>query len=438
MPDLDHPARLSLPTRRGSVFRSLPAGAAGVDLRCPADADSAGQLAGDGLSWHAARSAAFHEKPGSYLAFLGRISPEKGLDNAIEIAGRARLPLRVAAKIYPGERPYFERVIEPLFRASPWVQYVGEVGGASKNAFLGGAAALLFPIEWEEPFGLVMIEAMACGTPVVAFRRGSVPEVMTEGVTGYVVDDIAAAAEAVAQRSLSTAGPAGQTFPSASTWPAWRAIIFRSITGSLSAKPVRPWRFGITASSSARADAIHGHRRLLGASASLPRGPDMAERAHSHLPPRPPEGDLHHVLAPSSITDDRTRVLKHGDTFAVFDHLGQIKPGGLGEEGVFHDGTRYLSRLVLESGRPAALLPWFHGSRRERSAFRSPHEPGSDPRSSRRCAARDLALGRAYASLARLLLLETQGQEPSAPSPFPRAFACVFAPISPTFSKSAA
>jgi len=135
--------------------------------------------------------------PGAYLAFLGRVSPEKGLDKAVEIARLAGMPLRVAAKIYPEERPYYERVIEPLFRASPWVEYVGEVGGASKDAFLGGAAGVLFPIEWEEPFGLVMIESMACGTPVVAFRRGSVPEVMTDGVTGFVVDDVAGAVEAV-------------------------------------------------------------------------------------------------------------------------------------------------------------------------------------------------------------------------------------------------
>jgi glycosyltransferase involved in cell wall biosynthesis len=139
----------------------------------------------------------FREAPGNYLAFLGRVSPEKGLDSAVEIARRARMPLRVAAKIYPEEAFYFEEVIEPLFRKSPWVEFVGEVGGAAKDAFLGNAHAVLFPIDWAEPFGLVMIEAMACGTPVVAFRRGSVPEVMIEGVTGFVVDDIARAVEAV-------------------------------------------------------------------------------------------------------------------------------------------------------------------------------------------------------------------------------------------------
>ncbi len=137
------------------------------------------------------------ERPGSYLAFLGRVSPEKGLDKAVEIARLAGMPLRVAAKIYPEERPYYEGVIEPLFRASPWVEFVGEVGGATKDAFLGGAFAVLFPIEWAEPFGLVMIESMACGTPVVAFRRGSVPEVMIDRVTGFVVDDVKGAVAAV-------------------------------------------------------------------------------------------------------------------------------------------------------------------------------------------------------------------------------------------------
>jgi glycosyltransferase involved in cell wall biosynthesis len=139
----------------------------------------------------------FREAPGTYLAFLGRVSPEKGLDAAVEIARRAGMPLKVAAKIYPEEVPYYEEVIAPLFRASPWVEFVGEVGGQRKDEFLGNAHAVLFPINWAEPFGLVMIEAMACGTPVVAFRRGSVPEVLTDGVTGFVVDDVPAAVAAV-------------------------------------------------------------------------------------------------------------------------------------------------------------------------------------------------------------------------------------------------
>jgi glycosyltransferase involved in cell wall biosynthesis len=133
-----------------------------------------------------------------YLAFLGRISPEKRLDRAIEIARRAGLPLKVAAKIYPEEQGYFKTSIEPMLAESKsFVDFVGEIGGPTKDEFLGGARALLFPIDWEEPFGLVMIEAMACGTPVIAWRRGSIPEVVEDGVTGFVVDDIDAAVSAV-------------------------------------------------------------------------------------------------------------------------------------------------------------------------------------------------------------------------------------------------
>jgi glycosyltransferase involved in cell wall biosynthesis len=131
-----------------------------------------------------------------YLAFLGRISPEKRLDRAVEIARRAGMPLKIAAKIDRADRDYFTRDIKPLLD-QPHVEFVGEITEADKQAFLGQARALLFPIDWEEPFGLVMIEAMACGTPVVAFRRGSVPEIVEHGVTGFVVDSIEEATEAV-------------------------------------------------------------------------------------------------------------------------------------------------------------------------------------------------------------------------------------------------
>jgi glycosyltransferase involved in cell wall biosynthesis len=133
--------------------------------------------------------------PGRYLAFLGRISPEKRVDRAVEIARRAGLPLRVAAKIDETDRSYFEREIAPLFEL-PFVEYIGEIGEAEKQAFLGGARALLFPIDWNEPFGLVMIEAMACGTPVIAWPGGSVAEVMDHGVTGFIVEEIDEAVEA--------------------------------------------------------------------------------------------------------------------------------------------------------------------------------------------------------------------------------------------------
>ncbi|HKB38350.1 MAG TPA: glycosyltransferase family 4 protein [Gemmataceae bacterium] len=140
----------------------------------------------------------FREQPGDYLAFLGRISPEKRLDRAIEIARRAGRPLKVAAKIYPEERDYYTQVIEPLLHASrSFVEFLGEVGGRDKDEFLGNAYALLFPIDWAEPFGLVMIEALACGTPVIAWRCGSVPEVIADGVTGFVVDSLDQAVQAV-------------------------------------------------------------------------------------------------------------------------------------------------------------------------------------------------------------------------------------------------
>jgi glycosyltransferase involved in cell wall biosynthesis len=138
------------------------------------------------------------ERPGDYLAFLGRMSPEKRVDRAIEIARRSGMKLKIAAKIYPEERAYFQDTIEPLLRESKrWVEFVGEVGGRRKDEFLGNARALLFPIDWPEPFGLVMIEAMACGTPVIGWRNGSVPEVITEGVSGFVVDGIEDAVRAV-------------------------------------------------------------------------------------------------------------------------------------------------------------------------------------------------------------------------------------------------
>jgi len=123
-----------------------------------------------------------------YLAFLGRISPEKRVDTAIRIAQRCGLPIRIAAKVDEADREYFEREIKPLFE-QPNVEFVGEISDTQKAEFLSGAHALLFPIDWPEPFGLVMIEAMACGTPVVAFNRGAVPEVVDEGVTGFIVED---------------------------------------------------------------------------------------------------------------------------------------------------------------------------------------------------------------------------------------------------------
>jgi glycosyltransferase involved in cell wall biosynthesis len=140
----------------------------------------------------------FQPNPAHYLAFLGRISPEKRLDRAIDIARRAGMPLKIAAKIYDEDRAYFQTEIAPLLeKYHSFVEFIGEVGGERKDEFLGGAAALLFPIDWAEPFGLVMIEALACGTPVIAWRNGSTPEIVEDGVTGFVVDNMIDAIAAV-------------------------------------------------------------------------------------------------------------------------------------------------------------------------------------------------------------------------------------------------
>ncbi|AVA26202.1 glycosyltransferase family 4 protein [Rhizobium sp. NXC24] len=140
----------------------------------------------------------FTEKPkGNYLAFLGRISLEKRPDRAIEIASRSGMPLKIAAKIDNADQGYWKTAIEPMVKSHQNVEFIGEINDEQKADFLGNAAALLFPIDWPEPFGLVMIEAMACGTPVIAFRCGSVPEVIDHGVSGILVDSVAEAAENV-------------------------------------------------------------------------------------------------------------------------------------------------------------------------------------------------------------------------------------------------
>ena len=142
----------------------------------------------------------FHPRPQQYFAFVGRISPEKRVDRAIEIARACRTPLRIAAKVDPADRGYFASAIEPLLD-DPLVTYLGEVGDADKDDLIGHARALLMPIDWPEPFGLVMIEALACGTPVIAWRHGAVPEIVDNGVTGFVVDGM--------QDAIAAAGKIG-------------------------------------------------------------------------------------------------------------------------------------------------------------------------------------------------------------------------------------
>ena len=144
----------------------------------------------------------FKRNGGNYLAFLGRIAPEKRPDRAIEIARKSQTPLKIAAKVDPVDQDYFNQAIKPLL-SDPLVEFIGEIDDRAKGQLLGNSLALLFPIDWPEPFGLVMIEAMSAGTPVIAWREGSVPEVVDDGITGVVVDTVSSAVQAVKQiRSL--------------------------------------------------------------------------------------------------------------------------------------------------------------------------------------------------------------------------------------------
>jgi glycosyltransferase involved in cell wall biosynthesis len=154
----------------------------------------------------------FNPEPrGEYLAFLGRISPEKRPDRAIEIARRTNMKLRIAAKVDGADRQYFEQAIRPLLD-DPLVEFIGEISDQEKNEFLGNAAALLFPVDWPEPFGIVMIEAMACGTPVIAWPHGSVPEVVEPGITGFLVHSIEEAVAAVCGRHALDRGAIRRRF----------------------------------------------------------------------------------------------------------------------------------------------------------------------------------------------------------------------------------
>ena len=175
-------------------FAKLPLASISASQRRPSP-----NLAWQGTVHHGLPPDLLRPRPGKggYLAFLGRISAEKGVIAAIAIARRVGLPLRVAAKVDPRDQAYYEKIRPHL--DSPHVEFVGEITDTQKNDFLGDAAALLFPIDWPEPFGLVMIEAMACGTPVLAFRQGAVPEIIEDGVTGCLVDGIDAAVAACAR-----------------------------------------------------------------------------------------------------------------------------------------------------------------------------------------------------------------------------------------------
>jgi glycosyltransferase involved in cell wall biosynthesis len=147
----------------------------------------------------------------TYLAVLGRIAPEKGVDRAIKIAIRCGVPLKIAAKVDLADQDYYDEIIRPLMD-HPLVEYIGEIGDHEKSDFLSGAMGLLVPIDWPEPFGIVMIEAMACGTPVIAYNRGSVPEIIDEGLTGFIVEDETSALAAVGRLSQLNRGAVRKQF----------------------------------------------------------------------------------------------------------------------------------------------------------------------------------------------------------------------------------
>jgi glycosyltransferase involved in cell wall biosynthesis len=187
--------RLDLPEHQTifDAFPSVPVVSVSDAQRKPVSQARWVKTVPHGLPSHLLSPVAVEPK---YLAFLGRISPEKSVDRAIRIAGQAGLPLKIAAKVDPVDRLYFEAEIRPMLD-NPGVEFIGEIGDHQKSEFLSGALALLMPIDWPEPFGLVMIEAMACGTPVVAYAAGSVPEVIEDGVTGFIVGNEAEAASSI-------------------------------------------------------------------------------------------------------------------------------------------------------------------------------------------------------------------------------------------------
>ena len=346
------------------------------------------------------------------------------------------MKLKVAAKIYPEERDYFQQIIEPLLHESrSFVEFVGEVGGREKDEFLGNAYALLFPIDWPEPFGLVMIEALACGTPVIAWRNGSVPEVIDDGVTGFVVDSI---------EQARAGGRAGRRAEPSRLPPGVRGALRRrphgpGLPGGLPAAGAcrlerRGWSPRMLDDIAFRADVcmassirmtrwVHSwrettatglvHRKRFHTDSVYDRSrSDRCDRDLRSGVARSRESGLYHILAASSLADERTRVLKHGDTFAVFDHYGDIKPGGLGEEGLYHEGTRYLSCLLLEleGGRPFFLSSTVRDENDQLAVALT--NPDLLPRRPGAAAARHAAPRAEEVPLAGGLLPAAAGQEP--------------------------
>ena len=264
---------------------------------------------------------------GQYLAFLGRISPEKRPDRAIEIAARAGLPLLIAAKVDRADQVYWDSVIEPMVKTNPNVKFVGEINDHQKAEFLGNAIALLFPIDWPEPFGLVMIEAMACGTPVVAFRAGSVPELIEEGKTGFIVNSVSDAVAAVGRARQMDRAKVRAGFDE-------RFTAQRMARDYLQVYVSRPGLRDLMAT------------RALDAATGAPAAAEHGAPFEQFVVP-----------AATSLQERQLRTLKHDDMFAVFDQNGDALASTGNPTGIYYRDTRYLSRLSLtfDGTRPILL-----------------------------------------------------------------------------------
>jgi hypothetical protein len=250
----------------------------------------------------------FQSQPGQYLAFLGRICPEKRPDRAIEIAERTGVQLKIAAKIDETDEAYFQEEIKPLLERSSSVEFIGEINEREKDEFLGNALALLFPINWPEPFGLVLIEAMACGTPIIAFRNGSVPEIVDDGRTGFVVDTLEEAIMAI------------QKIDSIDRRICRAAFEERFTARRMAQDYLAIYEKGVLVMAE---NLCKYATDSTGSLARLKMNTPESEILESN--------DQYYVKA-KSLTDHRTQVLMRGDLFAVLDYNRNI---AFGEQGLF-------------------------------------------------------------------------------------------------------
>ena len=281
---------------------------------------------------------------GGYVAFLGRISPEKRPDRAIVIARALGIPLKIAAKVDRVDDAYFRTQIEPLLDG-PGVEFIGEINERQKTQFLGEAQALLFPIDWPEPFGLSMIEAMACGTPVLAFRCGSVPEIVDDGVTGAIVDTMEEAIAALPRVIALDRNKVRQRFEqrfSATRMAKDYVGVYRSLLEPSKILDAGR-RIAHLACGTARTRIDLRPSRCLGS--------DSTATLVEEIPETP-----FYVPGTGSSTRPR-RTLKHGDCFAVLDSHADIGASPGGPDGIFFCDTRYLSHLeMLLNGKHPLLL----------------------------------------------------------------------------------